>query len=98
VHLVQLHALDLEVMCDLLVMRLGPLGRDVLEAMDRLDVDPTDVGCAGVTNAPPLTLQQPLHGLFGLFAACHQGPSALGELLPALRAAQPFNLLVLAGP
>ena len=85
-------------MRDLLVMRVGALGRDVRAAMHRLEVNPTEVGRAGVTHAPPLTLQPPLHGFFRPFAAFHQGPSARGELLPALRAAQPVNLLVLAGP
>jgi hypothetical protein len=98
VQLVQLHPRNLQVPRDRRVVCLGPLGSDALEAMHGLDVDPTEVGRARVAHAPPLTLQQPLHGLFGQFAAFHQGASAHRELLPARRAAQPFTMPVLAGP
>jgi hypothetical protein len=47
--LVQLHTFDLQVRRDLLVVRLSPLGRRVLEAKHGLDGDPTDVGGPGLT-------------------------------------------------
>ena len=82
---------------DLRVVRLSSLGREFREAMDGLEVEPTDVGRAFIRHAPPLTFQRPLHGLFGQFAAFDQGTPALGGLVPALRTAQPVKKLVLAG-
>src|SRR4030095_11844332 len=82
----------------LLVMDLGPLGGHTLEAIHGLEIDRTDIGGAFVTDTPPLTLQQPLHGVFRQFAPGHQGPLPFGELPVAGRAAQPFNVLVPPGP
>jgi hypothetical protein len=98
VHLVQLDRLDPQVTRDLLVVRLGSLGSDMLEAMHGLDVDPTAVSGPGVTDAPALTLQQPLDDLLGQLGAFHQCPPTRGEFLPTRLAAQPLDVLVLAGP
>jgi hypothetical protein len=98
VPLVQLDRLDPQVTRALLMVLLSPLGGDVLEAVHGLDVDPTEVSGPCVTDAPALTLQQPLPGLRGPLGAFHPRPPTRGELLPTRLAAPPLEVLVLAGP
>ena len=96
--LIQLHAGHVHVPDHLLVMGLSTLGGHTLEAIHGLEIDRTDIGGPCITDTPPLTLQQPLHGVFRQFAPGHQGPLPFGELPVACRAAQPFNVLVHPGP
>ena len=56
--LIQLHALHLHVLHALPMVRLGPLGRHALKAMDGLEIHGTDVRRPLITDAPPLTFQQ----------------------------------------
>ena len=98
VPLVQLDRRDPQITRDLCVMCLSPVGRDGLEALHGLDVDPTDVSGPCVTDAPALTLQQPLDSLLGELGGFHQRPPTRGEFLPTRLAAQPLDVLVLTGP
>src|SRR2546423_9639513 len=95
---IQLHAGHVHVPAYLLVMGLSALGCHTLEAILGLEIDRTDIGGAFVTDAPPLTLQQPLPGVFRQFAAGHQGPLPFGELPVACRAAPPLDVCVRACP
>src|SRR5262249_5617434 len=56
--LIQLHALHLHVLHALAMVRLGPLSRQALKAMDGLESHRPDVRCARITDAPALTLQE----------------------------------------
>jgi hypothetical protein len=95
---IQLHAWDVHVPDHLLVMRLSTLGRHPLKAIHGLEIDLTDVGGPFVTDAPALTLEQPLHFVFGQLAAGHQCPFSLRELVITRGAAQPFDVLVFTCP
>jgi hypothetical protein len=97
-HLIPLHTWYVHVLDHLLVMGLGTLRRHTLKARHGLEIDATDVRGAFVTDTPPLTLQEPLHGVFGQLRPGHQGPFTFRELPPAGGAAQPFDVLVLACP
>jgi DNA-binding transcriptional ArsR family regulator len=79
---------------DLSMMLLGPLGRHPLKPMHRLEAYSTDVRRARITDAPSLTLQQTLYGLFWHLAAGHQGPFPLRKLPTAGDTSQPFDLLL----
>jgi len=96
--LVQLHTGYVDVPDHLLVMGLGTLSRHPLETIHGLEIDFTDVGGPFVTDAPALTLEQPLHFVFGQLAAGHQRPFALRELVITSSAAQPFDVLVFTRP
>jgi len=59
---------------------LHTLGRDTLKAMHGFEVHGTHVGGPCITDAPPLTFQQPYDGGFGELAAGHQGALPFREL------------------
>jgi hypothetical protein len=61
---IQLHAGHIHVLDHLLVMALGTPSGDTLETIHGLEIHGTDIGGALITHAPPLTLQQLLHGVF----------------------------------
>jgi hypothetical protein len=96
--LIQLHARHLDLTGDLPMVNLGAVGSHALKPMDGLERHATDIGGPLVTDAPPLTLEQPFDRLFWQLTPGHQGPCPLGELLVAHRASQPFDMLVLACP
>jgi hypothetical protein len=78
----------------LAMVGLSALGRDVLQAMHRLEINRTNVGGALITDAPLLTYHQSYDRLFGELTAGHQGPLPVGELPIACGAAQPFDVFV----
>src|SRR5919204_3299188 len=96
--LVQLHTGHVDVPDHLLVMGLSTLSRHPLKAIHGLEVDATDVRGAFVTDTPPLTLQELLHGRFWQLAPRHQGALPLGKLPVAEGAPQPFDTLGRACP
>jgi hypothetical protein len=96
--LIPLHALHIDVLHALAMVRLGSLGSQGLKAMDGLESHGTDIRGALITDTPALTFQEPFYGRFGELAAGHQGPRPLGELLGAHGSAQPFDRLLLARP
>jgi hypothetical protein len=95
---ISLDTLHVDVPDDLLVMGLGPLSRDLLQAMDGLEIHRTHVGSARITDAPALAFQQPHDRVFGKLTTNHQGALPFGELPGAGRTAQPFDVFVLACP
>jgi len=96
--LIQLHALHLQVLHTLAVVRLRSLGRYPLETMDGLEIHSTDVGGPRIADAPPLAFHQPYNRVFGQLTADQQGALPFGELPVACRAAQPFDMLACTGP
>jgi hypothetical protein len=70
---IQLPPLHLHLLDDLLVMGLGALGSDPLEAMPSLQRHVANIRGAFVTDAPALAFQEPYHRLFGQLTAGHQG-------------------------
>src|SRR5678815_2917971 len=96
--LIPLHALHLHVRHTLVMMRLGPLRRYVLKAMNGLEIHGTNVRRALLTDAPALTFQELFHGRFWEFAPGHQGALPFGELPVTGGAAQPFDVFVRPGP
>lgn len=79
--LIPVHTLSPQVLCDLLVMLLRPLGGDLLEPVDGFDVHPPDIGGAGITDPPALTLQEACDRLFRQLGRFQQGAAPLRELL-----------------
>ena len=82
----------------LAMVGLSALGSDVLKAMHRFEIRRTNIGGPLVTDAPPLTFDQPSDRVFGKLAMGHQGARPFGELLVACRAAQSFDVFVRAWP
>jgi hypothetical protein len=95
---IHLPPLDLDVLHGLLMMGVRAVGRDTLEAMDCLESHRTDISSALIADTPPLTFQQPFHGLLRQLAPGHQRARSLGELLGADGTTQPFDVLVFPCP
>jgi hypothetical protein len=66
--------------------------------MHRFELHGTNVGSPFITDAPPLALEQAFDGLLRQLAAGHQGTLPFRALSVACRAAQPFEVFVLACP
>jgi len=95
---IQLHAFHIHMLHALPMVRLGPLGRHALKALDRLEIHGTDISSPRITDAPSLTFQQSYDRVFGELTAGHQGALPFGKLLGACGAAQPFDMLVCPCP
>jgi hypothetical protein len=96
--LIQWDTLNVSLLHDLLLMGLRTVGCHRLKPINGLESHRTDIGGALITDTPPLTFQELFYGRFGEFTAGHQGPLPCGALPVACRAAQPFDVFVLACP
>jgi hypothetical protein len=79
----QLSTWHVNLVRDLAIVGLSPLGRNLLQAVPSLELHRTNVGSAFIKHAPALTLQQPYDRVFGELTPGEQGPRAFREFAAA---------------